>query len=586
MLKFINLKKLTACTFVAILIAGSLIAQSALANNGNGNGNGNGNSNSSQSCNTNNGQGNNAPIPITLSTGKTITVTQFDPSNPGNGDYITRRIEAANSTLSSLEILEAQNKLQLLVNDVELRGQSSTGSNCGSGSTSTATTSSSNNSSSASVEKSITVTLEAPRTQASQLPAAGTYVVNFNEQSGTAGFTKTNGTTTYTYGGDLNVMNADQWGGADATKYITQADGKNSFNVKVNQDQRYFGFWWSAGDAANKIIFKNDGQDVTVFETKDLTKFIQNSGIAGSSGSCNGNNTNNTNQYCGNPNRLNQSGGHNGEPFAYVNVFFNNQVYDEIVIQTLVTSGAKFESDNHTFSAANQTIRGTAVERLATAMADQVSTNEDNPTNDNVITNDLGDGLSVSKVNGVAANVGKKVNLPSGALVTLNSDGTFTYNPNSKFESLNLGQTATDTFSYEIKDSKNNVSTATVTMTINGAADVPDAVPDSFTTNEDTATTGNVKTNDTDPNGDPLTITMVNGVAANVGTAVTLSSGALVTLNSNGTFTYNPNSSFESLNDGQTRTDTFTYTVSDNSNNTASATVTMTITGVTDPISD
>jgi VCBS repeat-containing protein len=313
---------------------------------------------------------------------------------------------------------------------------------------------------------------------------------------------------------------------------------------------------------------------VAVFQTRDLVKFIESQSPAQKA------------LYYGNPNGGYGNTGHLAEPFAYVNVFFNNQAYDEIVIQTLTTSGAKFESDNHTFSAVDQDLRGTPVRRLATAMEDKISTNEDNPTNDDVLTNDLGEGLIVTKVNGDTTKVGNQVTLASGALLTLNSNGTFTYNPNSKFESLNLNQTATDTFTYEIKDTGNNVSTATVTMTINGAADVPDAVPDSFSTNEDSSTTGNVKANDTDPNGDNLTVTMVNGVAANVGTQVTLASGALLTLNSNGTFTYNPNSKFESLNNGQNRPDTFTYTISDNHNNTASASVTMTITGVTDPVAD
>ncbi|MDJ0589675.1 MAG: hypothetical protein QNJ72_06710, partial [Pleurocapsa sp. MO_226.B13] len=127
MLKFINLKNLTAFTFMAFLTAG-LIVQPATANNGRGNGNGNGNN--SQSCNSNNGHGNNADIPLTLSTGTTLTVTRFDPSNPGGGDYIGRRINAANSSLTPAEFLEAKNQLQQLVNDVELNGQSSNGSNC------------------------------------------------------------------------------------------------------------------------------------------------------------------------------------------------------------------------------------------------------------------------------------------------------------------------------------------------------------------------------------------------------------------------------------------------------------------------
>ncbi len=441
----------------------------------------------------------------------------------------------------------------------------------------------------ASANNNLTVTIEAATIQTPQSKTAA-YTVDFNDLSGTAGFTKNNGTPNspnYVYGGNLIIKNQDQWGGANKTKYITQSQNVSSFNVKVNQDQKYFGFWWSAGDSANKLIFKNDGEEVAVFQTKDLVEFI------------NGRPTAEKTLYYGNPNcptvgvaPCGSNTGHKAEPFAYVNVYFNNEVYDEIVFQTL--SSSKFESDNHTFSAQNQTVTGVNVPPLASAANDLVSTSEDSSTTDNVLTNDLGVNLSVLGVNlsaaqlnnKVATNVGSQVTLASGALVTLNNNGTFTYNPNSKFESLNPNQTATDSFSYTIKDNQNNVSTATVTMTINGAADNPEAVDDSFTTDEDTSTTGNVKTNDTDPNGDNLTVTMVNGVAANVGNQFTLASGALVTLNSNGTFTYNPNKRFESLNDGQTGTDTFSYTVNDGHGNTDTATVTMTIQGVTDPIPD
>ncbi|MFM2311896.1 MAG: hypothetical protein RLZZ04_1172 [Cyanobacteriota bacterium] len=441
----------------------------------------------------------------------------------------------------------------------------------------------------ASANNALTVTIEAAKIQTAQSKTAA-YTVDFNTQSGTAGFTKTNGTPNspnYVYGGDLIIKTQDQWGGANATKYITQSKDVSSFNVKVNQDQKYFGFWWSAGDNANKIIFKNDGEEVAVFQTKDLVGFINSRPTAEKT------------LYYGNPNcptpgvaPCGSNTGHKAEPFAYVNVYFNSQAYDEIVIQTL--SGSKFESDNHTFSAQIQAVAGETVPQLASAANDLVSTSEDSSTTDNVLTNDSGTSLSVLGVNlsptqlnsKVATNVGTQVTLASGALVKLNSNGTFTYNPNSKFEYLNPSQTATDTFSYTIKDNQNNISTATVTMTINGAADAPDAVNDSLSTDEDTSTTGNVKTNDTDPNGDSLTVTMVNGLATNVGKSVPTQKGGLVKLNSDGTFTYNPNKMFESLNDGQINADTFSYTIDDGHGNTDTATVTMTIKGVTDPIPD
>ncbi|MEL7035670.1 MAG: Ig-like domain-containing protein [Cyanobacteria bacterium J06592_8] len=113
----------------------------------------------------------------------------------------------------------------------------------------------------------------------------------------------------------------------------------------------------------------------------------------------------------------------------------------------------------------------------------------------------------------------------------------------------------------------------------------PDAVNDTANTDEDTAITGDVLTNDTDPDNDPLIVTEVNGIAADVGSEITLNSGALLTLNANGTYNYNPNGQFESLNTGQTATDSFTYTISDGTE-TDTATVSITINGIDEPVSD
>ncbi len=56
--------------------------------------------------------------------------------------------------------------------------------------------------------------------------------------------------------------------------------------------------------------------------------------------------------------------------------------------------------------------------------------------------------------------------------VTINDDGTFTYNPNGEFDALNRGETATDTFTYTVTDSKGESSTETVTVTVQGESDV------------------------------------------------------------------------------------------------------------------
>ena len=100
----------------------------------------------------------------------------------------------------------------------------------------------------------------------------------------------------------------------------------------------------------------------------------------------------------------------------------------------------------------------------------------------------------------------------------------------------------------------------------------PTAVDDLITTNEDSAVAISVRSNDSDPDGDSLSISSVN-------TGGTL---GLVTINANGMITYNPNGAFESLAAGQTTSDTFVYTISDGYGGLASATVTITVTGVND----
>jgi VCBS repeat-containing protein len=75
--------------------------------------------------------------------------------------------------------------------------------------------------------------------------------------------------------------------------------------------------------------------------------------------------------------------------------------------------------------------------------------------------------FTVTEVNGSSLNVGTQITLASGALLTVNSDGTFDYDPNGQFD-LAEGLTATDTFTYTIDDADDGYATATVTITIEG----------------------------------------------------------------------------------------------------------------------
>ena len=97
---------------------------------------------------------------------------------------------------------------------------------------------------------------------------------------------------------------------------------------------------------------------------------------------------------------------------------------------------------------------------------DAFTTQENTPVIANVLTNDedLGLGsLNITQINGADLVDGELLVLPSGALLTPYSNGTFTYNPNGQFEALNDDETSSDSFTYTLS---NGALTATAAVTI------------------------------------------------------------------------------------------------------------------------
>jgi VCBS repeat-containing protein len=201
---------------------------------------------------------------------------------------------------------------------------------------------------------------------------------------------------------------------------------------------------------------------------------------------------------------------------------------------------------------------------------------------------DVGDVLTVASVDGVPAATGSVAGT-YGSL-TFADDGSYTYNltnTNPAVQALGAGETLTETFDYVVSDGNGGSDTATLTITINGNNDAPVAQDDAETTDQDTVVSDSVLVDngngvDSDPDGDTLTVTEVNGVPGNVGSQITLASGALLTVNPDGTYDYDPNGQFDALGAGQSDTDSFTYTIDDGNGGTDTATVTITINGTND----
>ena len=109
------------------------------------------------------------------------------------------------------------------------------------------------------------------------------------------------------------------------------------------------------------------------------------------------------------------------------------------------------------------------------ALDDTASVTEDtppNPVSGNVLTNDGNadnDPVTVSQVNGSAANVGNSVNGSYGTLI-LQSDGNYSYtldNANAAVDALLTGEVLADSFSYTVSDGQ-TIDTAALDVTIHG----------------------------------------------------------------------------------------------------------------------
>jgi len=196
----------------------------------------------------------------------------------------------------------------------------------------------------------------------------------------------------------------------------------------------------------------------------------------------------------------------------------------------------------------------TSLNTAPSAVDDAASTQEDSAVVLNVLSNDYdddGDALTVSSVTA-----------PLSGSAVLNSDNTITYTPNADYN-------GSDSFSYTVSDGNGGSDTATVSITVDAVNDAPVASGDSATTQEGTAVTIDVLANDSDVDGDALSVD-----------AVTQPADGTVVINADHTLTYTPNSGFQGG-------DSFTYTISDGNGGSDSANVAIEVTATNDaPVAD
>jgi len=150
----------------------------------------------------------------------------------------------------------------------------------------------------------------------------------------------------------------------------------------------------------------------------------------------------------------------------------------------------------------------------------------------NVITNDdHGNGETVAATSALTTAHGT---------YTLNTDGTYTFIVNNAAsQSLAVGQSATDTLTYEITDPAGNTTAATLSTTITGTNDKPVLLAHTFNVDEDSSASGQLYMSDIDKT-DTLSVTTPVPVLG-------------LTLNADGSYVFDAsNRAYQHLGAGQT----------------------------------
>src|SRR5207253_1319810 len=168
--------------------------------------------------------------------------------------------------------------------------------------------------------------------------------------------------------------------------------------------------------------------------------------------------------------------------------------------------------------------------------------------------------LTVSDVDSAQTFVPQTNVAGANGTFSIAADGTWTYTANSAFDSLNVGQSVSDTFTVASADG----TTTTVQVTINGTNDA--AVLSS-------ATVALSETNAPLSTGGTLTVSDVDSAQTFVAQTNVAGANGTFSIAANGAWTYTANSAFDNLNVGQSVSDTFTVASADGTTSTVQVTI-------------
>lgn len=236
----------------------------------------------------------------------------------------------------------------------------------------------------------------------------------------------------------------------------------------------------------------------------------------------------------------------------------------------------------------------TAAERFTYKIADQEGATDeatvavtitgvnDGPfaADDHVITSERADGAIDALANDTDPDSNdtlRIVSVDSAGLqgtATLQANGSIVYDPNGRFTHLGEVETASETFSYTVADQHSALSTAEVTVWIEGVNDAPTAHIDVVWVSEEGNARLDALANDTDTDvNDAVRVTDLFSLGNSAGQRW---------IDHDGTVSYRPYGAFDYLGEGEIAYQEFGYTVTDQHGATDTGTIKVAIVGLND----
>uniref|UniRef100_UPI0029812C3B retention module-containing protein n=3 Tax=Photobacterium leiognathi TaxID=553611 RepID=UPI0029812C3B len=210
----------------------------------------------------------------------------------------------------------------------------------------------------------------------------------------------------------------------------------------------------------------------------------------------------------------------------------SDNYHGDVTVPYTITDGDKTATST-------VTIHVTPVNDAPVANPDSFTTGEDTPITVDLIKNDHdidGDKLTVKEINGTSLTGGEQTVVVDNGKIVIADDGSMTFVPRDNYH-------GDVTVPYTITDG-DKTATSTVTIHVTPVNDAPVANPDSFTTDEDTSITVDLIKNDSDVDGDKLTVKEINGTPLTGGEQTVVVDNGKIVIADDGGMTFVPSDNY------------------------------------------